>query len=347
MRSGVAACAAVLWLAGAMPAAQAQEAQQPQRGGFLRERIKQRMLEKEQAKPAPETSGDVHARIDKPGDYAFSFEHGGLKRMYKVHVPAKYDPSKPAPLLVALHGGGGDMEVQSTDRFYRQISKSDELGFVVVFPNGYSKFQSGKLATWNAGRCCAGARDNHVDDVGFVKQMIDNVEHQLNIDRRRVYATGMSNGGMMTYQLACSLPGTFRAIASVAGTDNTNGCTSPQPVSVLHIHAQNDDHVLFNGGAGGFRDESQVTNFTSVPKTIEKWTAVDHCSAPPKRVLDTAGAHCDQYASCENGTKVQLCVTETGKHSWPGGEKPRGGTEPPSQALSANDVMWNFFQSLN
>jgi polyhydroxybutyrate depolymerase len=313
--------------------------------GTLRERIKQRWAKKQQDKPAPESSSDTTARIDKPGDYTFSIVHDGLTRMYRVHVPQKYSAAAPAPLVLAFHGGGGDMNYQATDKYYGLISKSEAEGFVVVFPNGFSKLNSGKLATWNAGTCCASARDENVDDVGFVRKIIGNATRQLSIDRSQIYATGMSNGGMMAYRLACEMPDTFKAIAAVAGTDNTTICAPKVPISILHIHARNDDHLLYNGGAGKtFRDQSKVSDFISVPATISKWVKLNSCNPAPLRVLETPGAFCDKYSQCQGNTAVQLCVTETGGHSWPGGTKPRG-DEPASQAISADDVMWTFFTS--
>lgn len=281
----------------------------------------------------------------RPGDYRFTIEHGGLVRRYRVHVPAGYHPATPAPLLVALHGGGGNMDYQANDAYYGQIGQSEREGFVAVFPNGYSRFGSGKFATWNAGHCCGGARDRNIDDVGFIRQIVANLTGQLNIDRRRVYATGMSNGALMAYRLACELPEVFTAIAAVAGTDNTRDCRPARPVSVLHIHARNDRHVLFDGGAGpDVRDRRAVTEFTSVAATVEKWRRLNGCPAVPRRVLSTGGAYCERYAPCRDGAAVQLCVTEDGGHSWPGGHKPRRG-EPPSRAISANDVMWDFFEN--
>ncbi len=159
----------------------------------------------------------------------------------------------------------------------------------------------------------------------------------------------MSNGGLMSYRLACEMADTFKAIAAVAGTDNTLSCTPSRPVSVLHIHARNDTHVLFDGGAGddAFRDESKVTQFTSVPETVNRWLGHDRCSAAPQRVLSVPGAYCDRYAPCAGASAVQLCVTETGGHSWPGADKSaRRGKEPASQAIDANDVMWQFFDGL-
>lgn len=311
--------------------------------GPIRQRIKERLLQRQQQKPAPEANADTADRITQPGDYTFSIQHDGLTRMYRVHVPTRYDPAAPVPLLFALHGGGGSMDYMANDTYYGQITQSNRAGFVVVFPNGFSKLASGKFATWNAGNCCGGARDQDVDDVGLIRQIVANLTRQMNIDRKRIYATGMSNGGLMAYRLACEMSDVFSAIASVAGTDNTRSCTPRNPVSILHIHARNDDHVLFTGGAGAKSlDPSKVTNFTSVASTISKWARLNGCAVTPQRTLEKAGAYCEMYASCRGNARVQLCVTETGGHSWPGGVKPRG-DEPPSQAISANDVMWDFF----
>ncbi len=167
----------------------------------------------------------------------------------------------------------------------------------------------------------------------------------MNIDRNRIYATGMSNGGMISYVVACELPDIFRAIAAVAGTDGTITCSHKSPISILHIHAKDDTHVLFEGGAGkdAFRDASKVTEFTSVPDTIATWVGYNKCNGVPKRVLTVNGAYCDLYNDCAGGTEVQLCVTDTGGHSWPGGGDVRG--KVTSKAISANDVMWDFFKN--
>lgn len=284
------------------------------------------------------------------GDYEFDIQNAGIQRMYKMHVPTNYNATTPTPLLIAMHGGDGNMDLQSNDKYYGLITKSEQVGFIVVFPNGYSPFPRGKLATWNAGTCCAAARDNNSDDVGFIRAVVADVEYKLNIDAKRIYATGMSNGGMMSYRLACEASDVFAAIASVAGTDNTTQCNPARAISILHIHAQNDNHVLFNGGAGpAARDKSKEADFVSVPTTIAKWVKLNQCQMPAQRLFTKPGAYCEIYNRCKDGARVQLCVTEDGGHSWPGGEKPRNGrlfgtsTQPPSQAISADDVMWDFF----
>ncbi len=308
--------------------------------GALREKIKEAM----QARRADKRS-DTVAQVTGAGDYTYAIQQGDLTRKYLVHVPPSYHSNTPTPLILAFHGGGGDMNYMAKDEYYGLISKSNKEGFVVIFPNGYSKLKSGKFATWNAGNCCGDARDIGIDDVGFVRKIVSNISGQMNIDRNRIFATGMSNGGMMSYVVACELPDIFKAIAAIAGTDNTITCSHKTPISILHIHAKNDTHVLFNGGAGegAFKDESKVTNFTSVPASIARWVGYNKCSPTPERVLAVNGAYCDLYSDCANGTQVKLCITDMGAHSWPGGNKPRG--EAPSQAISSNDMLWDFFKN--
>lgn len=306
-------------LAALLPAAQAE--------GTMRERIKARLEER---------------RADKGGLQELQVQG----RKVLVHLPAGYDPVRPAPLVLAFHGGGGNAGHMADDANYGLQKKADEAGFVVAFPNGYSKLPGGRFATWNAGGCCGDARDRGSDDVGFARAAVSAIQGRYSIDASRVFATGMSNGGMLSHRLACEAADVFRAVAAVAGTDATSSCAPSRPVSVLHIHARDDDHVLFGGGAGpnAFRDESKVMTFVSVPETMSRWVQRDHCTAPPQRTLDKPGAYCEAYGSCSGGSRVQLCVTETGGHSWPGAASVRRGKEPASQALDANDVIWRFFE---
>ena len=278
--------------------------------------------------------------ITAPGDYRFSFDHGGMTRFYLVHVPKSYHGQR-VPLLLALHGGGGSAEYQANDSKYRLIAKSEEAGFIAVFPNGYSRF-GGRLATWNAGSCCAGAVRNRSDDVGFIRAVIRRVERQAAIDPGRVFATGMSNGAMMSWRLACEAP-EVRAIAPVEGTDNTTHCAPARPVAVIEFHSLDDDMVPFNGGIGP-RSFTRL-DFTSVPATIAKWVRLNRADPAARRVLTVPGAHCDLHPARRGGAPVEMCVTDTGKHSWPGGGTQQFRTQP-SQAISANDLMWNFFSSL-
>lgn len=275
--------------------------------------------------------------------------HDGEKRRYALYIPPGLDTTEPAALVLAFHGGGGHAEFMADEARYGLISKAREAGFVVAFPNGHSRLPRGRLATWNAGGCCGDARDRNSDDVGFSRAVVADVSRQVAIDRQRVFATGMSNGAMMAYRLACEAADLVRAVAAVAGTEAVTTCRPARPVPVLHIHARNDTHVLFDGGAGpdAFRDASKVMDFVSVPETVKRWVGRNACQTQPERTLERPGAWCERYRGCRDGATVQLCVTAAGGHSWPGAEAVRRGKENASQALDASEAIWTFFSEVS
>jgi polyhydroxybutyrate depolymerase len=274
----------------------------------------------------------------RPGEYERSI---GRNRKYLLHIPLSYDAARPMPLLLFFHGGGGHMEQAA--KAYGWMEKSEKEGFILAFPNGSSRLPRQHLATWNAGECCGYARDRKIDDVGFVMKVIADIERQANVDKGKVFAVGMSNGGMLAHRIACEMADTLRAVASVAGTDNTNYCAPSRPISVMHIHSRDDTHVLFNGGAGkdAFRDKSKVTEFTSVPETINRWIVRNNAEKTPRRIIDVPGAYADLYTSKQNPIQIELVVTDKGGHTWPGGKNARG--KKPSKAIVANDIIWDFF----
>ncbi len=279
--------------------------------------------------------------VDRTGDFAYSLSHDGRERRYRLYVPRGYTSGgKPMPLVLALHGGGGNMDIQANDRFYGLKTAADRYGYVVAFANGSARTRAARMATWNAGICCGYAHDRGVDDVGFLKAVVADVRRHVSISDGRVYATGMSNGGMMSHRLACEAPDVFRAVAAVAGTDGNHSCMVRRPLAVLHIHAKDDPRVPFGGGVGS---KSFVkVPFVSVPETIQRWRERLQCSGNAVRVLDTPGAYCEAYRQCSSGSELKLCVTEDGGHSWPGGRSVISGNAG-SGALSANDVIFRFF----
>lgn len=272
------------------------------------------------------------------GDYEFAVNVNGDKRPYLVHIPTQSQAGQALPMVLALHGGLGNMHVQASERFYHQVSAAEKYGYIVVFPNGYSRLPGGKFATWNAGLCCGAAVKKQSDDVAVIRAIIEDMQQRAQVDAKRIFVDGMSNGGMMSYRLACELSGTVSAIAAVAGTDNTQRCQPAKPVAVLHIHAKDDDHVPFEGGKG--QQSMADVSFNSVPATIQKWVEINQANPQAERILEVPGAYCEIHRG--GLATVQLCVTETGGHSWPGGSKPRGG-QAGSSAISANDVIWQFF----
>lgn len=278
------------------------------------------------------------------------------KRKYILYVPTSYTPKRITPLVLFFHGGGGWMEQAASD--YEFEEKAEQAGFIVAFPNGSSGLPGQRFATWNAGTCCGYARDMNINDVAFTRAVIADIKRRVNIDDRRIYATGMSNGGIMSHRLACEAADLFTAVAAVAGTDGMGeNCHPSRPISVMHIHALDDDHVLFNGGAGpGTGDYDKVTDFTSVPETIRLWVERDKLNPNPKRILTVPGAYADLYTATstlsgatlnnqKNNVQVELVVTETGGHSWPGAPDSPGRGKYPTHAVNANDLIWDFFKS--
>lgn len=324
--------------------------------GPIKDFLKQRFMDKKSKEPAP-ASSELPTGPFTPGDFVYKIKVNNTDRYFKIHIPETTAPTKsettavtksdappttPKALWIALHGGGGNMNIQSDDQYYKLISKSDKEGFIAVFPNGTSRFNSGELATWNAGKCCGYARDSKADDVGFIKTLITEIKKHALIDPKRIIISGMSNGAMMGYRLACEIPELFTHLAAVAGTDNTTVCEPSKKVSILHIHAKDDAHVQFHGGAGKDAvDKELITDFTSVPDTLAKWKKINHCPDTTKSIIKDKDHQCDLTPECADHTQIQLCTSETGGHSWPGGKKPRNRGPTPAN-FSANDLIWNF-----
>jgi polyhydroxybutyrate depolymerase len=260
---------------------------------------------------------------------------GGLTRTYIVYVP-QAPANTLMPLVVMLHGGLGTAAQAEKSYGWDQIADANKA--VIIYPDGVDK-------TWNAGTCCGQAAAKNVDDVQFINKIIDVTAQNVPIDTKRVYATGISNGGMMVYRLACELPNVFAAVGPDSAS-MTVGCTNPapQPISVLHIHGLADQNVPFAGGAGtkGFAKDSRP----SVPSVIDFWRTLDKCSPAAS---SKAGLVTTSIASCPNNLSVGLITIDGAGHQWPGSvaEGPviskLLGLDPPSTALNATQTFWNFF----
>lgn len=274
-----------------------------------------------------------------------SLVHDGLVRTFRVHVPPSYEDATPAPVVFLLHGGfGSGAQVEASSRML-EVAAAE--GFVVVSPDGVAG--PGGVRTWNGGSCCGYAVDQDIDDVGFVSAMIDHLEDSLCIDRRRVFATGMSNGAILAHRLACDLAGRIAAVAPVAGTDNTVSCDTLRPVPVLSIHGSADANVPYDGGLGC--GPSGAT-YRSVPVTVARWRQRDDCADGATATSFVGDATCSLFGKCAAGSAVESCVIAEGGHSWPGGEPPAtsGFGDCPfgyqSQQFSASEQSWEFFSRI-
>ena len=248
-------------------------------------------------------------------------ELGGLERTYRVHKPVGLAAA--APLVVMLHGAFGDSEQAENSYGWDQLA--DSAKFVVAYPNGVKQ-------TWNAHGCCGKAALENIDDVGFIAAMVGQISAALPIDTSRVYATGISNGGIMSYALACN-SSIFAAIGPVAATQ-LDTCTAPHPTSVIAIHGTNDRLVPYNGGQG-----ASTVNGPSIPDVNAFWRKIDQCGPPDVTVKAPVTT---STAACADHRSVELITIEGGRHQWPGGNTflERLG---PAHVLNAAQTIWQFF----
>jgi polyhydroxybutyrate depolymerase len=261
---------------------------------------------------------------------------GGERRTYHVHRPATLARAAPVPLVLVLHGGFGDG--LGAERSYGWDALADAEAFVVAYPDGLGR-------AWNAGAFCCGLPGRRgTDDVGFLARLIARLAADENIDPRRLYAAGMSNGAMMAYRLACESPVRLAAIGPVAGTMLVP-CAGARPVAVLAIHGTGDRHVPFEGGrpaVGVNRDRVHP----AVPAVIRSWRAIDRCETPRR---EESGALSREWATCVAGREVALIAIADAGHQWPGGRAPAFiparllHLDPPSTALDATRTLWRFF----
>jgi polyhydroxybutyrate depolymerase len=257
----------------------------------------------------------------------------GRERTYRVRVPEGADG--PLPVLFVLHGGGGNGE--QVERQTGLTEAAAGAGFIAVYPDGTGRTS---LLTWNSGNCCGYARSEDVDDVAFVSAVLDEVLADFPADAARVYATGMSNGGMMSYRLACELSDRIAAVAVVAGALNV-ACEPREPVSVLAIHGTADQHVRYEGGPTRAGVEQRTD--ASVADSVGFWTSHDECPAPPQENRDGA-VTVTSHGPCSAGTRVTLYSVDGGGHAWPGGERNRPGADPAPPEPDATAVIVDFFE---
>jgi polyhydroxybutyrate depolymerase len=266
-----------------------------------------------------------------PGDPIRSLDFDGRTRTYFVHVPRNYDPSQPSPVVLAFHGGGTNAKTMV--RFSGLSETANREGFLVVYPNGSGR--NPNFLTWN------------VDDVGFVRALLNDLGQAADIDGARVFATGVSNGAMMAYRLASELSDRIAAIASVAGPVETERCFATRAVSILHFHGTSDEFVPFNGGRG--RKSFSQADFRSVEASLRIWIAANGCPTTPtdrqlpNRNHDGTSVSKTIWSPGRDESEVVLYTIHGGGHTWPGRVPPISFLGLSTTEICANDVMWAFF----
>lgn len=266
----------------------------------------------------------------------------GRERTYLLNLPPGYYEGSGFSLVIAMHGGGGEaIQFESSSKL---TDKANTSGFIVVYPEGVKSTGLLQVRTWNAGQCCDYAVEKNIDDVTFISALIDELKTKYKIDPRKVYATGHSNGGMMSYRLACELSGKIAAIAPNGCTMVvTKPCLASRPVPVLHMHSELDKNIPYQGGYG---DGPGTTNLVlpSLDSVFNVWSALNTCGKKGELMTSNSGYTFKKWSACTSNANIEYYLTKDGGHSWPGGLPGSAMGDPASTAISANDLLWEFFQ---
>ncbi len=302
----------------------------------------------------------------------YRLEFGDYSRRYLVYAPPEVGKTSTAPVVLLLHGGGGD--ANSLIRSAGMDAIADREKFIVVYPEGTGKkIGKKRFSVWNGGRCCGKAKEENVDDVGFLAEVIRRVKSDYRIDSNRVFMSGHSNGAIMSYRFACDRPDLITAIAPVGSVGDERDCTPTKKLSVLHIHGKLDECARFNGGkdCGGcfetffhslglkrFKQKRHACE--SVPKHMVRWQNNLACKEESARVEKRGPASCTFYDTCKSGGTLGYCFVEGMGHAWPGAtsqeapacrRKPGGlicrrwvkTVGPYVGGFSASETIWEFF----
>jgi polyhydroxybutyrate depolymerase len=255
------------------------------------------------------------------GDSVETLTRDGVERRYLLHVPTDLPPDGSVPLVVVLHGAGGDPEEIEAGSGWNALA--DEQLMVVAYPEGDG-------GDWNAGACCGVAvREDH-DDVGFLEALIDHLDGFAQIDPSRVVVVGHSNGGMMAYRLACDANLKVLGVASVSGT-NMAGCQPAHPLSFMEIHGTADRVVPYKGGSTPESDAAGLPPVTPVEVSVTWMADALGCETTPDDAT-ASKTTTETWSRCRDGARVQFVTLSGAGHSWPTG-----------RTFDATSAIANFF----
>ena len=262
-----------------------------------------------------------------------SITSSGVEREHILYVPRSYDAARPAPLVISMHGAGlwpaAHMEMSQWNR------TADKHGFIVVYPSGFRRTGP---RIWRMGGDA---------DVQYIADLIDALRASHNIDRTRIYANGLSNGGGMSFVLSCTMSDRIAAVGLVASAQLLpwNWCRDPRPVPMIAFHGTADGFAPYEGGRTIVLPPHSREAFPRIEMWAENWARRNRCQPQPLHASIAADVVRRWYVGCANDADVQLYTIKDGGHTWPGGGKmPEWFVGPTSHSVSATDEMWAFFR---
>lgn len=263
--------------------------------------------------------------VEAPGTSDLEITSSGVARKARVVVPPSYDGSKNVPLVLVFHGYLGNPADIETVTKMKPVAEQN--GFIAVYPEGLN-------TSWNAGKCCGTSSSVDRPDVQFVSDLLDALEAKYCVDKKRIYSTGFSNGGMFSNRLGCELTNRIAAIAPVSGPRAVDTCNPTRFLPVIEFHGTSDIIVPWGGQAYGSESVDVTTAF---------WKNNGACTdTDPTQVYQNGDTTCVEYSQCQGGVAVRLCKIEGGGHQWPGGG-PNGGIGKQTQDISASETLIEFF----
>jgi polyhydroxybutyrate depolymerase len=270
------------------------------------------------AAPAPPTCTDKTGL--KPGDTEEMLMHDGMMRRYMLHVPASYDGTKGVPLVIDMHGWGGSAPNQAMISGWKE--KGQKEGFIVVHP-----YSGTSDASWNGlDICCGQAMQMKLDDVGLMKAIAMTLMDSGCIDSKRIYGTGLSNGGAMSFALACDAADVFAATAPASMGGGAHKCMPARPISVIMFRGKSDNTVPYGGvNAAGY-------NLTGAEADFAEFKGINGCTGEPMMTHDGL---CKTYYPCKAGTEVTLCSPASDHVLY---------SPAAMQGIAVPDVAWEAFK---
>ena len=259
-------------------------------------------------------SASIDSVDSLPPTYPKAPKFIGGERWCEYVVPKQYRADTSWPLIVLLHGYQVDGVLQ--DMFFGLSQLVDELGFLMIRPNGTIDSQGYHF--WDATMACCNRDQTNIDDVGYIHSLIDEMEMYFNIDRARIYLMGHSNGGFMSYRLACDSGERFAGLMSLAGATfyNEDACISDIPLAVLQVHGTDDSEIDYNGGK-----IKNIMPYPSAFETVASWAAKNGCgesNSLPNIDIDSdlsgAETSVEHWSDCTSGYDVALWTIQDGKH---------------------------------
>jgi polyhydroxybutyrate depolymerase len=233
------------------------------------------------------------------GNHDGSVESGGRRRTYVVHVPSSYQGNVPVPAVFDFHGYGSSGMGQMGASGFRQ--QSDEHGFIAVYPDGVG-------GSWHVNGCCGQAAAAMLDEVAAVRAILSQLKQQLCIDPRRIYASGVSQGGGMAHHVACLAADVFAAVAPVSSDLRTEPCEPVQPVSEISFRGTADTLSAYEGGPVGPAG-MQYQSIGALP-TLARWAEINDCTDTAAPALEL----CQTHTQCADGSEVTLCTLPSAGH---------------------------------